>query len=167
MKSKLYPLFLSYLFFCFGFSLNAADIVRLKNGSIRQGKVLLEDEEKILLAEHDDYIRYIDKKTYSASRTKKLGTKTKARFSLPVFRNRNPLLQIHTRESLLRSKENLPMRILKETKRRSTLLTKSYRTSFGEGSVFREKWPIVVETTVTFPLLLFLPTNPRSISTPH
>lgn len=61
MKSKLYFLFLFYLFFFFGLSLNAADIVRLKNGLIHRGKVLLEDEEKILLAEHDDYIRYINK----------------------------------------------------------------------------------------------------------
>lgn len=61
MKSKFYFLFLFHLFFFFEFSLNAADIVRLKNGSIHRGKVLLEDEEKIFLAEHDDYIRYINK----------------------------------------------------------------------------------------------------------
>lgn len=79
MKSKLYFLFLFYLFFFFGLSLNAADIVRLKNGLIHRGKVLLEDEEKILLAEHDDYIRYINKEnvlgvTYEKPRDKNKST---------------------------------------------------------------------------------------------
>ncbi|MDV6237470.1 hypothetical protein CH379_017690 [Leptospira ellisii] len=43
------------------FSLAAADIVRLKNGLIYRGKVLLDDDEKVLLAENEDFIRYIAK----------------------------------------------------------------------------------------------------------
>lgn len=166
MKSKLHFLFLFHLFFFFEFSLNAADIVRLKNGLIHRGKVLLEDEEKILLAEHDDYIRYINKENVLGVTYEKPQDKTKARSSLPTrikSRNRNPPVQIHMQESRFRSKENLPTRTLKETKRLSTLLTRSYRTLSGEDSVFRERWPIVVGTTVTLPLLLFLPINPRSI----
>ncbi len=61
MKLKSYLLFLFCLFFCFESHLIAADIVRLKNGSVHRGKILLEDDEKVFLAEHEDYIRYISK----------------------------------------------------------------------------------------------------------
>lgn len=80
LKLKFYLLFLFYLFFCFEFSLLAADIVRLKNGSVHRGKILLEDDEKVFLAEHDDYIRYINKDNVLSITYEKLLDKNKNAF---------------------------------------------------------------------------------------
>ncbi|WP_243402103.1 LA_0442/LA_0875 N-terminal domain-containing protein [Leptospira haakeii] len=50
------------IFFLFGFGeVFSADFVRLKNGQVVRGKIILEDEEKVLVAENDDYVRYVDK----------------------------------------------------------------------------------------------------------
>ncbi|WP_165778805.1 LA_0442/LA_0875 N-terminal domain-containing protein [Leptospira perolatii] len=43
------------------FPLEAIDYVRLKNGSIVRGKIAYEDDEKVLIAENEDFVRYIDK----------------------------------------------------------------------------------------------------------
>ncbi|TGK00005.1 hypothetical protein EHQ53_04085 [Leptospira langatensis] len=39
----------------------ALDFVRLKNGQIIRGKIVLEDDEKVLIAENEDFVRFLDK----------------------------------------------------------------------------------------------------------
>lgn len=104
MKLKSYLLFLFCLFFCFESHLTAADIVRLKNGSVHRGKILLEDNEKVFLAEHEDYIRYISKDNVVSITYEKSQDKIKMRFSLPTKKNlqRQLLVPISILESRLR-----------------------------------------------------------------
>ncbi|TGM07202.1 hypothetical protein EHQ76_04840 [Leptospira barantonii] len=81
MRLKYFLLSLFCLFFCFGNSLIAADIVRLKNGLIYRGKVVLEDDEKVLLAENDDFIRYINKENVVSVTYEKPQDKNKNSFA--------------------------------------------------------------------------------------
>ncbi|WP_423789880.1 LA_0442/LA_0875 N-terminal domain-containing protein [Leptospira wolffii] len=58
-----YPRFFAYLCVMFLASIEilGADFVRLKNGQIVRGKIVLEDDEKVLIAENEDFVRFLDK----------------------------------------------------------------------------------------------------------